>query len=121
MSSVEHPSSKAFFWFEGGELLHQLPPKSGDELREGRRDLMLLGLATFLCFGVALNLFLASATGLYYGFWPRRRAKLVGMTSSPAARLLLFFIGFLFFLLTLFFGLWALANGTIWKCGPHQA
>jgi hypothetical protein len=32
--SAARSSSEAFFWSEGGELLHRLPPESGDELRE---------------------------------------------------------------------------------------
>jgi hypothetical protein len=36
---------------------------------------MFLAMITFLCFGVALNLFLAGATGRLYEFWSGRRGS----------------------------------------------
>jgi len=77
---------------------------------------MFPALATFLCFGVALNLFLAGATGRLYEFWSGRRgsAKHFATISSPAIRLTLSFLGFVFLLASFYFGRWALAEGGLW-------
>jgi hypothetical protein len=76
----------------------------------------MLEMLTFICFGAALNLFLAGATGRLYEFWSGRRgsARLFATISSPAVRLALSFIGFLFFLVALYFGRQALAEGGLW-------
>jgi hypothetical protein len=77
---------------------------------------MLLAMVTFLCFGVALNFFLAGATGRLYELWSGRRgsARLFATISSPAIRLTLSFGGFAFLLAALFFGRLALAEGGLW-------
>jgi hypothetical protein len=73
---------------------------------------MFIALITFLCFGVALNLFLAGATGRLHDFWSGRRgsAKLVAMISSPAIRLTFSLFGIVFLVLALYFGQRALAE-----------
>jgi hypothetical protein len=77
---------------------------------------MFLAMVTFLCFGIALNLFLAGATGRLYEFWSGRRgsAKLLAEISSPAIRLALSFLGFVFLLASLYFARQALAKGGLW-------
>jgi hypothetical protein len=77
---------------------------------------MFLAMITFLCFGVALNLFLAGATGRLYEFWSGRRgsSKLFAAIRSPAIRLALSFLGFVFLLASLYFGRQALAKGGLW-------
>jgi len=67
---------------------------------------MFLAMATFLCFGVSLNLFLAGATGRLYEFWSGRRgsSQLFATISSPAVRLALSFVGFAFLLAALYLG-----------------
>ena len=76
----------------------------------------MFALVTFFCFGVALNLFLAGATGNLYEFWSGRRgsARLFATISSPAVRLALSFGGFAFLLAALFFGYLALADAGLW-------
>jgi len=77
---------------------------------------MFLSMVTFVCFVVALNLFLAGATGNLYEFWSGRRgaAKLFATISSPAVRWGLSFLGFVFLLASLYFGRQALAKGGLW-------
>jgi len=77
---------------------------------------MFLAMVTFLCFGIALNLFLAGATGRLYELWSGRRgsAKLFATISSQALRLALSFLGFVFLLASLYFGRKALAEGGLW-------
>jgi hypothetical protein len=77
---------------------------------------MFIALATFLCFGVTLNLFLAAATGRLYEFWSGRRgsARLFATISSPASRLALSFLGFVFLLASLYLGHRALAEAGLW-------
>jgi hypothetical protein len=77
---------------------------------------MFLAMVTFLCFGVALNLFLAGATGRLYEFWSGRRgsARLFATISSPAVRLALSFLGFAFLLAALYFGHWELVKDGLW-------
>ena len=77
---------------------------------------MFLAMVTFLCFGVALNLFLAGATGRLYEFWSGRRgsARLFATISSPAIRLALSFLGFAFLLAALYFGRWELVKDGLW-------
>jgi hypothetical protein len=77
---------------------------------------MFLALATFLCFGVALNLFLVGATGRLYEFWSGRRgsAKHFATISSLTIRLALSFLGFVFLLASFYFGRWALVEGGLW-------
>ena len=77
---------------------------------------MFSALATFLCFIVALNLFLAGATGGLYEFWSGRRgsAKLFATISSPTIRLGLSFLGFVFLVASLYLGRQALAGEGLW-------
>jgi len=77
---------------------------------------MFLALATFLCFGVALNLFLAGATGRLYEFWSGLRggARLFATISSPTIRLGLSFLGFVFLVASLYLGRRALAGEGLW-------
>ena len=77
---------------------------------------MLLAMVTFLCFGTALNLFLAGATGRLYEFWSGRRggSRVYFTISSPTVRLVLSFVGFLFLLVSLYFGRRVLAEGGLW-------
>jgi hypothetical protein len=77
---------------------------------------MFLAMVTFLCFGWALNLFLAGATGRLHEFWSGRRgsARLFATISSPAVRLALSFLGFVFLLAALYFGRLALADAGLW-------
>jgi hypothetical protein len=76
------------------------------------RKTMFMAFITFLCFGVALNLFLTGATGRLHDFWSGRRgsAKIVATISSPAIRLTFSLFGIVFLLLTLYFGSRALAG-----------
>ena len=71
---------------------------------------MFLAFLTFICFGVALNLFYAGATGILYEFWSGGRggARVVSMISSLSVRLLLSLGGALFLVLSLCLGYRAL-------------
>lgn len=81
-----------------------------------QRNLMLLAMATFLCFGAALNLFLAGATGRLYEFWSGKRgsARLFATIGSPAIRLALSLLGFAFLLAARYFGHWELVKDGLW-------
>jgi hypothetical protein len=61
----------------------------------------------FVSFGVALNLFIAGATGRVYDFWSGRRgsAKIVADLMSPSVRLALSCLGAVFFAVALFLAL----------------
>lgn len=77
---------------------------------------MFLASITFVCFGAALNLFLAGATGRLYEFWSGRRgtARIFAEISSPTIRLGLSFLGFLFLLASLYLGRLALVEQGLW-------
>jgi len=72
--------------------------------------LMLMAMITFLCFAVALNLFLTGATGTLYDFWSGRRgsARYVATITSPFLRLLCALGGTVFLLISLYLGYRAL-------------
>jgi hypothetical protein len=71
-----------------------------------------MAIATFVCFGIALNLFLTGATGGLYDFWSGRRgsARLVATTSSPSIRLAVSLLAFLFLLASFYLGTRALVE-----------
>jgi hypothetical protein len=59
---------------------------------------MFLRITTFLCFMIALNCFLTSATGRLYDFWVGRRGsgKLFAVITSVTIRLTFAFVGLIF-------------------------
>lgn|SRR6516225_2301818 len=81
-----------------------------------RRELMFLVVITLFCFVVALNLLLAGATGRLYKTWSRRRGspRIFLTISSPAIRLVLSFLGFVFLLASLYWGRRALVERGLW-------
>ena len=76
----------------------------------------LLALIAFASFGTSLNLVLAGATGRLYEFWSGRRggARAFATVTSPTIRLGLSFLGFVFFLLSLYLCRQSLVAGGFW-------
>jgi hypothetical protein len=77
---------------------------------------MFLAVMTSFCFVVALNLLLAGATGGLYKVWSRRRGspRIFATISSPAIRLVLSLLGFVFLLASLYLGRRAFVERGLW-------
>jgi hypothetical protein len=66
---------------------------------------MFMRFVIFLCFVVALNCFLTSATGRLYDFWLGRRGggRVIAVITSPAMRFVFALAGLIFLFLSVHF------------------